>query len=167
MREIPLSGSKAAGRVALVDDEDYDLVMQYRWRVWEKDHEGARTNGPYAQANTYRDGRKGHVFMHKLVTSWPRVDHKNHNGLDNRRSNLRPATTAQNNHNQRPQIGTSSRYKGVTWHKANRKWQATIKLAGRSRYLGCYSTEEDAALAYNAAALEAYGEHAYLNEVAA
>jgi hypothetical protein len=104
--------------------------------------------------------------MHKLITGWPKTDHIDHDGLNNQRSNLRPATTAQNNHNQRPQRNTSSRFKGVTWHKRIGKWQAAIKVADKNRHLGVFPDEEDAARAYNAAAVEAYGEYAYLNEVA-
>ena len=162
MKAVSLHGEKAAGRVALVDDEDYDLVMQYRWRGWEKRHPNGSIAGPYAVAGTRSpDGRRAVVKMHKLSTGWPMTDHRDHDGLNNQRSNLRPATKAQNNHNQGPQAGTSSRYKGVTWHRKVKKWQATIKLNGKSRYLGCFTSEEDAARAYAEAALVAQGEYAY------
>lgn len=167
MRTVPLHGKKAGGRVALVDDADYDLVMAYRWNIRETLRPGRRTYGPYAEAYARRDGRATKVQMHGLITGWLMVDHKDHDGLNNQRSNLRPATTAQNNHNQRPRIGHSSQYKGVTWHKKIRKWQATIKIGGKCRYLGVFAVEQEAARAYNAAALEAYGEYAHLNDVAA
>ncbi len=99
--------------------------------------------------------------MHKLITGLPATDHRNGDGLDNQRSNLRPANAAQNNHNQRPQVGHSSRFKGVTWHKKVRKWQAAIKVCGKTHYLGCYVSEEEAAAAYAAAALAFQGEYAY------
>lgn len=166
MKTVQLNGAKAAGRVVLVDDEDYELVSQYRWYVFEKEERpGGRPTGPYAMAAPYRDGHKRPFFMHKLITGWPQTDHENHNGLDNRRSNLRPVTTAQNSHNKRPQLNSSSQYKGVTWHRGCRKWQAMINAAGRRRYLGVFTSEEDAARAFNDAALEAYGPYAYLNPV--
>lgn len=167
MRQIPLVGPLANGRFTIIDEDDFALVSGHRWEIWQKQPEGQRVNGPYARAHLWRGGRRLHIFMHKFLTGWPRTDHVNHDGLDNQRHNLRPATNAQNNHNQRPQSGTSSRFKGVTWHKQIGKWQASIKVGGKGRYLGVFVSEEDAALAYNAAALEAYGEYAYLNEVAA
>lgn len=159
MRTVPLGGKKAAGRVAVVDDEDYDLVMQYRWWAWERAQGERRPYGPYAQG-----GPAGHrVYMHTLITGYARTDHVNHNGLDNRRSNLRDASVAQNNHNQRPRRTGSSSYKGVTWHRGAHKWQASIKVDGRTTYLGLFASEKDAALAYDQAALRAYGEYAFIN----
>jgi hypothetical protein len=161
MKAIPLYGRQAAGRVALIDDEDFELVSQYRWRARERDNANGRIDGPYAIASARSGGRKSSVFMHKLITGWPMTDHANGDGLDNRRSNLRPATPAQNNYNQRPHRGKSSRYKGVTWHKKCRKWQASIKIGDRNQYLGLFVSEEDAAAAYEAAALQSQAEYAY------
>jgi hypothetical protein len=166
MREIPLHGAKAAGRHALVDEADFALVSQYRWRVFERLKEGRRPNGPYAVTSLWQHGRQSGLSMHALITGWPLVDHLNHDGLDNQRANLRPATDAENRRNSRPAIGSSSRYKGVTWHKGVRKWQAAIMVGAKSHYLGCFASETDAALAYNAAALQFFGSRAFLNEVA-
>jgi hypothetical protein len=156
--EIPLYGKKAAGRVALVDQADANLVLRNRWHVYEVRRSG-RTHGPYASA--FNRGIGGIVSMHKLITGWPLTDHLNHDGLDNRRQNLRPATTSQNRQNQRPPIGGSSRFKGVSWHKRSRKWVA--QMGGEQHYLGSFASEEDAARAYDCAARQAYGEFAYLN----
>jgi hypothetical protein len=104
--------------------------------------------------------------MHKLITGWPQTDHINHDGLDNRRGNLRPVTTIQNQQNRRPRAIASSKYKGVCRHR-DRKWLARICINGTQYHLGLFVTEEDAALAYNAAALEAFGEYAYLNQIEA
>ena len=162
MKEIPLGGKKAAGRVALVDDEDYGLVMGYRWHVKER-RRADRNDGPYAVTTT---PYKSSLGMHQLITGWLMTDHIDRDGLNNQRSNLRPATRTQNAQNSRPKTGSSSRFKGVAWHRGVEKWQVTIKADGRHRYLGCFADEEEAALAYNAAALEAWGPYAYLNEVA-
>ena len=164
MRTVPLGGKKAAGRVALVDDADHDLVMQYRWRIEEDRRPDGSLRAVYARANTYRSGRKTTIRMHALLTAWPQTDHADHDGLNNQRSNLREATGSQNLANQRKfRRECSSRFKGVYWHKQIQKWSAYINVDHRRRQLGCFANEEDAARAYDAAALTAWGEFAYLN----
>jgi AP2 domain len=160
VKTVSLYGRKAAGRLAVVDDGDYDLVMAHRWSLQESH------GNLYAITNIPREGGGGYrsMLMHKLITGWPVTDHKNHNGLDNRRHNLRPATGSQNMANMRPHAKpTSSRYKGVGRHKVTGKWAAYIGVNGRRSHLGLFVSEVDAALAYDAAALAAWGEFAYLN----
>jgi hypothetical protein len=95
------------------------------------------------------------------------VDHIDHNGLNNQRSNLRVCTQMQNMANKRiSKDKVTSAYKGV-YPCAKRKWQVRIEKDGKDRHLGVFATPEEAALAYNAAALEAWGEYAFLNEVGA
>lgn len=156
MKTVPLHGQKAAGRVALIDDEDYELVSMFRWRVLENPRLG-RNNGPYAVT--------GHTntMMHDVVLGIRGVDHINHDGLDNRRANLRPADRSQNNHNERPRLDSTSVFKGVTRHRNGKSWQARIVVDGRRYALGSFSSEEDAARAYDAAALTAWGEYAFRN----
>ena len=161
MARISLHGKKAAGRLTVIDDSDFELASAHRWHVYEKTAPGRRPNGPYA-VTTFGQSK---IQLHTLITGWPFVDHINHDTLDNRRINLRQSAPGPNAHNTRPQLGSSSRFKGVTWHKQLGKWQAGIAIGGRFCYLGCFLSEEDAALAYNAAALEAHGACTYLNEV--
>lgn len=163
MKTVPLGGSKAAGRVALVDDADYDLVIPHRWTVREIIQPGKPAIGPYALGAIKRDGRWRTVLMHSLITGWPRVDHEDHNGLNNQRYNLRDVTHGQNMMNRKPNAGNSSRYKGVGWAAYAGKWRAGIRADGRRISLGLYTSEEDAALAYDAAARIYHGEFAYLN----
>lgn len=166
MMTIALSGRKGAGRVALIDDEDQPLVTPYPWWLVESKRKSGSLRGPYAQTEFRRgDGRLIKPHMHSLITGYPMTDHINHDGLDNRRSNLRPATYAQNLHNQRLRDGTSSRYKGVCWHVNHRRWQAGLTIDSRYIYLGSFTSEEEAAVAYNAAALQAFGAYACLNPV--
>jgi len=162
MKTVPLHGKKAAGRVARVNDEDYDLVMQYRWRVHDPDpRPGRRRNGPYAVTSV---GRSGVLRMHCLIMGVNGVDHRDHDGLNNQRSNLRIATQAQNNKNHRPRVtgGNSSKYKGV--FRAERGlWRACISADGRRRNIGRFASELEAAYAYDEAARELHGEFACPN----
>lgn len=161
MQTVPLHGQAPAGRVALVDDEDYELVRAYRWYIKEVARGDRVRIQSYAAANTWREGRRTRIMMHRLITGYLLVDHINHNGLDNRRANLRPATASQNGANARPRAGGTSQFKGVCWRPRYGKWQARIGRAGRN--LGSFATEEEAARAYDAAARELWGEFARLN----
>jgi AP2 domain len=167
VRTVSLGGAKAAGRVALVDDADYELVVQHRWTVREVERPGRRTWGPYAIANipdvTRGAGHRTTVFMHNLIMGCTRIDHANGEGLDNQRGNLRRATNGQNMHNRRANAGHSSRYKGVGWYPRYGKWVARIKLEGRRRCLGYFTDEREAAQAYDAAAREIFGQFARPN----
>lgn len=166
MKTVPLYGRIAAGRVALVDDGDFELVSAYRWNVWVQTFPDGRINGPYVITPIYVKGvgTRTTLKMHRLITGYAETDHINHDGLDNRRSNLRPATSAQNKANMRKRPGRwSSPYKGVFWNRQCGKWQAEIVTNRKPRYLGRFVNEVDAALAYDAAARELFGEFAYLN----
>jgi hypothetical protein len=161
MRTIPLHGAKAAGRSALIDDRDFDLVSPYRWNVAER----IRANGSTeTYAVTKTQGRT--IKMHRLITGfqWRIVDHRNGNGLDNQRNNLRDGATG-NQHNRKPTTGGTSRYKGVYWYKAKAKWRAQIYHKSRLILLGYFTDEDEAALAYNTKAVELFGEYARLNQL--
>jgi len=160
MREIELT----QGYVALIDDEDYELVSGYEWHL----HRDRNAN--YARTSVSRNGKRARVYMHRLIMDAPKgrqVDHIDHDALNNRRANLRMCTASQNQGNQRKQTGTSSQYKGVCWHKEKGKWHAKIKANAPCRHLGYFSDETDAARAYNDAARELFGEFAELNVIEA
>lgn len=155
MREIPLS----RGLVALVDDEDYERLARYRWCS----RDGGRTY--YAVRNARKsDATSGMIRMHRALTgAGPGfdVDHINGNGLDNRRSNLRVVTHAQNMQNStRKASGCWSRFKGVSFNKRVGKWIAYVKKDGTMRNLGYFSSEEQAVAAYASAARTLFGEFA-------
>jgi len=157
-REIPLHGPKAAGRVALVDDSDYELVSAYRWCAVENSW-NPRLVLTYAVTHV----SKRSAFMHRLITGYTRVDHADNDGLNNQRWNLREATAGQNLANARLRSDNTSGYKGVCWAKDKSRWSAQICADGRTRHLGYYATAEDAARAYDAAALAIWGEFAHPN----
>lgn len=160
MREILLT----QGKVALVDNADYDWLNQHKWCA-HKDHSG----NCYAVRNSSRkSGKRFIIRMHREILELEQrdlrqVDHKNHNTLDNRRDNIRICSCQQNQRNQKIRSNTTSKFKGVSWHRASKKWQAGMSIKGKTRNLGCWDTEEEAALAYDMAAFQEYGEFACLN----
>jgi hypothetical protein len=163
MKTVPLHGKHALGRPVLVDDADYDLVIPYHWMA--KAFTFSRwTEGPYATGYLPGGpGRKPRVLMHTLLTGWPRVDHWDGDGLNNQRSNLRPATASQNGANRRPGVGHASQYKGVGRTTRGNAWRARITFQGKLHHLGTFADELGAAKAYDAAAKELFGAYARLN----
>jgi hypothetical protein len=150
MKRIPLT----QGMEALVDDEDYDYLMQWKWHYTKRGE--AATKG----------GRK---LMHRVVAGRTGlnmssdIDHEDRNKLNNRRKNLRPATKAENGRNRGPNRNNTSGFKGVWFHKQISRWRATIKVNWKRHNLGTFTTPEDAARAYDDAAKKHFGEFAYLN----
>lgn len=153
--EIPLT----KGFVALVDDDDYERVITAgKWHT----HINGRT--AYAEHNIQRpSGVRSKITLHTFLTGWPMVDHRNGDGLDNRRANLRPATVAENARNSRVRSSNSSGFHGVGYYKRYGKWSARIRVFGRRIELGYFLTPEEAGRAYDAAAREHFGEFAALN----
>ena len=148
---IPLT----QGYFAIVDADDYEELNQYKWHVKVK------SNGRYA----YRTQGRKEIPMHRQILNAPAgmwCDHINHNGLDNRRCNLRLCTPQQNAYNRRP-LGGTSKYKGVHWDRHRRKWRARIRHNGRLIHIGYFDYEADAVIAYDDYAIEMFGEFAYLN----
>ena len=144
--------------VTLVDDEDYERLNKHNWHVSE--------SGSVTYPRRALDSRGRTIRMHREILSVPlgmEVDHKDGDGLNNQKSNLRICASSQNRANARSRSNTSSKHKGVTWVKANRKWKAQIGINGTKRHLGYFEDEEDAALAYNRTALSFYGEFARPN----
>lgn len=153
----------------LVDDEDYDLVSQYKWQAtWDGYHWYAVT-GPNKKTTNKL------LRMHRLIMNaqpGQEVDHKFHyeDYVDNQKINLRLCTRTENNWNRRKYFAhvgksTSSQYKGVSWHRQRQKWQAQINENKKLVYIGLFSNETEAARAYNAMAIKHFGEFALLNDV--
>lgn len=145
------------GFVAVVDTADYALVTQYDW--WPHRPNPALT---YAHTGfTKQDGTRQVWFMHRLIMGHPnaQVDHIDGNGLNNRRSNLRLATPSQNMGNAGPWRGR--KYRGA-FQEAGR-WRSRIQVDGKRVSLGSFTTEEEAARAWDEAAFEAWGDYARLN----
>lgn len=161
MKEIKLT----QGQVAVVDDADFDWLNQWKWYA----HKHPRGRCFYAIRNTYKDAKHQTIKMHRLILGItdPKVlcDHKDGDGLNNQRSNLRPCTITENNRNIAPKRCGFSQYKGVTHIKKTGKWKVRIHYDSKDRHIGHYDTAEEAAIAYNEAATRHHGEFAYINHV--
>lgn len=142
--------------VLLVSPEDRDLLKQFTWTI-------VRMGRNFYAVSEAVKGHAGIAsrLLHQHVLDAPLLDHENRNGLDSRRSNVRRATHTQNQGNRRKRRGTVSRYKGVIWTRD--KWVAQLRTLDKQMWLGSFSSEDDAALAYNFAAVEYFGEFATLN----
>lgn len=144
------------GKVALIDDEDFERVVRHRWSM---------SKSGYASGAVNINGQHKKVLLHRMILLAPSgtsVDHINGNRLDCRRSNLRLATRTENARNQRKRP-SRSQFKGVAWHERARKWQAGICIKGRRIHLGLFDEEIEAAHAYDDAARNHFREFARTN----
>ncbi len=160
MKQIKLTQDK----VALVDDEDFETLNKYKWHYSR--YSPHFENGYAKRRNP--NGKPALIRMQHMILPLKKgymVDHKNGNGLDNRRENLRLVTKSQNMMNCGLQRNNKSGYKGVCWHESNKKWRAQIFVNGRQYFLGLFKNKKDAARAYNDAAPHYHGEYAYLNKI--
>ena len=163
MQKIPLYSRIAAGRVALVDDEDFELVAPYRWYAVKRGRKGREDQTYAATSGRVPGSDRRETFMHVLISGGLGIDHENHDGLDNQRENLRPASTSENGGNKRRRRTASSQYKGVSWAADRRLWGAQIVRDDTLQLLGWFGDEAEAARAYDAAARQIFGEFACLN----
>jgi hypothetical protein len=161
---LPLSQNK----FAIVDADDYDRLSKYKWCLSRTPHTNYALTRLRIKARPVKGKRpkRKTLMMHRFITNAPRhlvVDHINHNGLDNRKTNLRLCTRAQNCRNRRPFRLNGSRYKGVSWDKQRKLFLAAIRCNGKYYNLGRFKSETKAAKAYDKKAIELFGEFAYLN----
>lgn len=142
-----------------IDAVSWPLVCSHRWRANKNKH----SKTFYAVTHVRKaDGTRTNLQMHRLLMpDVSEVDHANRNGLDNRRDNLRAATSSQNGANKEMHRDNTSGFKGVFWNKA--KWNAHVRFNNKSVYLGRFDDPVEAARAYDAKALELFGEFARLN----
>jgi hypothetical protein len=157
MKTIVLSD----GSTTQVSDEDYEYLNQFKWRP----------SSSSVCRSIYKAGRNRTVTMHREIVArmglkTPLIDHEDRNWRNNQRTNLRAATKSTNGINR----GATSKnlyssYKGVSFSQKSKKWTANIRKDGRTRFIGEYGTEDEAALAYNHYAKSLFGDFAFLNVV--
>ena len=153
VKDMPIGSSVIPlginGDYAIIDQSDHDLISNYNWSI---------TSNGYAFSTIVG-------YMHRFILS-PKenefIDHINHNKLDNRRANMRICNNQENSWNMIPKKGTS-KYKGVSWNKQEKKWCAQIRIKGLQTKIGFFEDEIEAAKSYDKAAKKHFGEFAYLN----
>ncbi len=156
MKEIKLT----QGKIALVDDDDYEKLSQNKWYV------SKRRGGKcfYAVRNVPLVNKKQTIIlMHREILNVPdglSIDHKNGNGLDNRKENLRIATHSENGQNQNPHKDNRFCIKGVHWREDIKKFRAGIRFNGKVIHLGHFNVLGDADQAYRVAEIKYFGEFA-------
>lgn len=153
-KEIPLT----QGKFAIVDDEDYEYLMQWKWTY----------DSGYARRQQTIDGKRQKIRMHNQIMN-PEdglvVDHIDGDGINNTKSNLRKCSRQENAKNRTKQKDTSSSYKGVSWCSRYEKWIVSIKNNKKTTRIGYFTNEIAGANAYNYYAKLYHGEFAKLNEV--
>lgn len=152
------------GKIALVDDEDFGFLNCFKW------HTGKALYCYYAVRNiTISPHKKRHILMHRVILNAPKgieIDHINTDGLDNRRANLRLCNHRENARHKRIRFDSKSGIKGVYLRKGrNKRYEVSIKIDNKRIFLGCYQSAEEAARAYDRAAMKHYSEFALTNEM--
>lgn len=159
MKTIPLT----KGHETEVDDEDYEFLNQWQWTA------DVRSDGrAYARRQERVNGQRKTFTMHRMILKLPEkfggVDHKDRNSLNNQKSNLRMANDHQNGANRDANKNNTSGFKGVTWSKAARKWQAQIMVNRKPNYLGLFEDPKSAARRYDQEAIKLFEEFAASNK---
>lgn len=154
---IPLHGKNGEGKFALVDAENAEVILGNSWSV----------NKGYAMRGMYFHGSTKSFKMEWFIMGKPMpgycIDHISGDRLDNRKSNLRVCTMAQNKTNRTKKDHNKHGYTGIFWHEIRKRFYARIKVAGKYVYIGSYRSKEEAARAYNKAARKYHGEFAKQN----
>ena len=166
MKEIQLYGKNGKGLVTLVSDEDYEELNKFFWGVTK-----TKINMYVSRGSTYKEktllNYPNVVLMHRQIFNLIpgnqniQVDHADHDGLNNQRTNIRKCSAAENSYNKRP-FGTVSTYKGIS-KCSEGKYQTHLQFKGKRITMGYFETETEAALTYNELAIKFYGEFAHLN----
>jgi hypothetical protein len=160
MKKIELGGKNGAGKFAIIDDDDFDLIGKNKWHF---------VMG-YAVRDSRPRGARKVLYMHRVINKTPDgfdTDHIDGNRLNNQKINLRDCNRTQSNRNRgKHTSGNSSKYKGIILCKRENKYIARINISkDKRKYLGSFKNEKDAVIAYNNAAVIYHGEFARLNKV--
>jgi hypothetical protein len=158
MKDIALT----RGKVTTVDDEDYEYLSKFKWHAQP-------SRETFYAVRTQRIGSKRvQIRMHRVILGISEsslfADHRDRNGLNNQKNNLRLATILENNRNKSGQKNSKSKFKGVSWYPRNKKWGVRIRIKEIGQiFIGLYKDESEAAKEYDIVATKYFGEFAKLN----
>lgn len=166
IRPIRVEGNVAyvtltKGYEAIIDAADVPLVQHWLWHAHVVKRRDGSIRGVYARRNEFIDGKKSPIYLHRSLMGRPsevEVDHRDGDGLNNRRGNLREATHAENQCNGGLRDDNTSGFRGVYWNQTRGKWYASIGVDGKRLYLGAFEALPDAAAAYAEASARLHGE---------
>jgi hypothetical protein len=165
MKTFVITSKKYGNHQVMIDDEDYQRVMKYHWNVYSS----KRHSTLYVHSRVFVDNRYTTLRLHRVVMritdSKVQIDHKDHNGLNNQKKNLRPCTPSLNGGNQSISKLNTSGFKGVHYSKNNHNWVARITVQRTRISLGSFANISDAAKAYNKAALRYFAQFSRLNKI--
>jgi len=157
MKEIELS----LGRLVWIDDSEFEFLNQWRWRARRYNQNW------YAEREEFISGKRRKITMHRaimgIIDKTVEIDHRDGNGLNNQRSNLRIATHSQNRQNRKRQLNNTTGFIGVYWHKKRKEFRAQIKVDGKKIHHGKFASAIEAAKVRDAIAIKLHGEFAVLN----
>lgn len=161
MKQIPLTQNQ----VTFVDEKDFEFINKFKWRASKAQSSLGKF---YVTKKTPRINVKvgKTIYMHRVLMNAKKgqiIDHKDGNGLNNQRSNLRFATAANNARNMAISKRNKTGFKGISWKKDMKKWQVRISFNYKDICIGSFSDKIEAARAYNIAAIKYHGEFARLN----
>jgi hypothetical protein len=161
--ELTINSKKHGKRIVFINDEDYGLIKAHKWRLLKQPLK------EYAITNIKKGGKICTLRMHILIMGKRKgkeIDHKNGNGLDNRRVNLRFLTHRQNMHNMKPFKTNTTGYRGVSLDSNGKgNYASYIHVNNKKIYLGNFKDKKDAAKAYNIAARKYHGKYAFQNKI--
>lgn len=159
MREIQLT----KGQTTIVDDEDYESLIKFKWHAyWNPSSKTFYAN----RMSSSNPGPRGIIRMHRVIMNCPNgmyIDHINKNTLDNRKENLRICNKSQNAGNSKLRVDNKTGYKGIRYVQKMNRWVVYMTQNGNYIHIGTYKSKIEAALAYDDAASDHFGEFARLN----
>lgn len=158
--EIIINSPKYGQKIILIDESDYHVIKEYNWCISKSEK-----NRLYVTSSVWKGNK---LYLHRVIAGAKRheiIDHKNGDPLDNRRDNLRVCSQAMNCHNQGLRSNSSTGFKGVHFYKSRQKFVAEITVNYKRISLGYFDNVNDAAYAYNTAAMQYFGDFAKLNVI--
>ena len=161
---IELTSPKYKNQKCVIDTDDYDKIKKYNWSI----HKGLKDKCFYAISHDKINGKYTTIKLHRLimnVESHKNVDHKDFNGLNNVKTNLRICTPTENMRNRRMSYNNKSGYKGVCPVGNSKKWRMQIRVNKKTIYLGQCENPIDGAKIYDKAEIKYFGEFANINGV--